>query len=319
MTPFLRLIRYKNLLIMAFAMCMMTFAVIHPLLQLFNLQPTFTNLDLAFLILAVVLIAAGGYVINDYFDTAVDMVNRPDTQIVSNVISRSSAATYHITLSILGCILGFMVSIRIGIWKVGFMYPIIVGLLWFYSSTYKKQFLIGNIVVSVLTGLVMVLPALYEIPGLQNCQDPVIQYGALDPFLLLYQCLGFAIFAFLSNFAREIIKDMEDIKGDKTLNARTLAIVLGEKGAKITVISILAITVAALVYCYLNFLNEPITAIYFSVALIAPLIFLTYRFIKAKEKKDYHFCSIFLKFIMLLGVLYAFVIRYNFLTFKDSY
>ncbi|MBQ5451762.1 MAG: geranylgeranylglycerol-phosphate geranylgeranyltransferase [Bacteroidales bacterium] len=319
MMPFLRLVRYKNLLMIAFAMFMTVFCIINPMLKLFNLISSTTALDTVFIILACVLIAAGGYVINDYFDTKIDRINRPETLIVTKSVGYSTATKWHIVLSVTGCLFGFLVSARLGIWKVGFMYPIIVGLLWFYSSAYKKMFLVGNIVVAVLSGLVMVIPALYEMPGLMNNPDPIIQYGALDPFLIVYQTLGVGIFAFLTSLTREIIKDMEDEEGDKEHGARTLAVVFGKRNTKIVVTILNLATVAILEYVLMTYLNETISIIYINAAVVLPLMFLSYKVLRIKDKKDCHFCSIFMKITMLLGILYLFVMRYNFLNFKDEF
>ena len=319
MMPFLRLVRYKNLLMIAFAMFMTVFCIINPMLELFNLTSSTTTLDTVFIILACVLTAAGGYVINDYFDTKIDRINRPETLIVTKSVGYSTATKWHIVLSVTGCLFGFLVSARLGIWKVGFMYPIIVGLLWFYSSAYKKMFLVGNIVVAVLSGLVMVIPALYEMPGLMNNPDPIIQYGALDPFLIVYQTLGVGIFAFLTSLTREIIKDMEDEEGDKEHGARTLAVVFGKRNTKIVVTILNLATVAILEYVLMTYLNETISIIYINAAVVLPLMFLSYKVLRIKDKKDCHFCSIFMKITMLLGILYLFVMRYNFLNFKDEF
>ena len=317
--PFLRLVRYKNLLMIAFAMFMTVFCIINPMLELFNLTSSTTMLDTVFIILACVLTAAGGYVINDYFDTKIDRINRPETLIVTKSVGYSTATKWHIVLSLLGCLLGFLVSARLGIWKVGFMYPIVVGLLWFYSSAYKKMFFVGNFVVAVLSGLILVIPALYEMPGLMNNPDPVIQYGALDPFLIVYQTLGVGIFAFMTTLTREIIKDMEDEEGDKEHGARTLAVVLGKQKTKIVVLVLNLLTITALIYALINYLNEIKSIIYICVAVILPLLFLTYKVLRIKDKKDCHFCSIFMKITMLLGILYLLIMRYNFLNFKDEF
>jgi 4-hydroxybenzoate polyprenyltransferase len=319
MGAFLRLVRYQNLLIIVFSMLMMFFCVIEPILQLFNLPSTLTWLDVTFLVLACVCIAAGGYAVNDYYDTVTDSVNRPDAVLVSRKINRSTAVNCHIFLSVLGCIFGFLVSVKIGIWKVGFLFPIIVGLLWYYSTAYKKMFFVGNFVVAVLTGTIVILPALYEIPGLLNCPSEVVQYDVFDPYLLLYQSLVVGLFAFMTNLVREIIKDVEDIDGDKTLEAKTMAIVLGQKKTKIVVAFLLLLTVAGLVFLMLNYLPEPKTYVYISVAVIAPMIFCTYKVLRAEEKKDFHFCSTLMKIIMLTGISYLFIMRYNFLHFRDEF
>ena len=317
--PFLRLVRYQNLLIIVFAMLMMSFCIVDPVLQLFNLKATLTGLDMTFLILACVCTAAGGYVINDYFDTKIDAVNRPDAVLVSKDVNRTTAITWHIILSVFGCIFGFLVSVKVGIWKVGFMYPIIVGLLWYYSAAYKKMFLVGNIVVAVLTGLIVLLPAAYEIPGISAIQDPVVQYGAFDPYLILYQSSMVALFAFMTTLIREIIKDMEDIEGDSLQGASTMAIVLGLKKTKAVVTALIIITILGLAFLTLNYLPETATYIYVFSLVISPLVFCGYKVCKAETKKDFHFCSILMKIIMLSGILYLFIMRYNFLNFKDEF
>ena len=319
MSSFLRLVRFKNLLIVAFTMSMTVYGIINPVLQLFNIKSDFMPLDIVFLILACVFVTAGGYVINDYFDTKTDRINRPETLIVSNTVSRTTAIAWHIILSVLGCLLGFMVSMRIGVWKLGLIYPLAVGLLWYYSAAYKKMFLVGNLVVAFLTGLVVILPALYEVPVLMRNPSDNIQYGVLDPFLFLYQTSFLAGFAFMTTLTREIIKDLEDTEGDKAYDAHTLAIVFGMKKTKITTAVLNILTTLAVTFIMLNYLPDTKSYIYISVFVIAPLIYLTYKILKIQDKKDCHFCSTFMKIIMLLGILYLLVMRYNFLTFKDEF
>ena len=300
-------------------MFMVFFCIISPILQLFNLQMSLTGLDIAFLILSCVFVAAGGYVINDYFDTKIDSINRPNAVLVTKDINRSTAVTWHIVLSVIGCLLGFLVSIRIGIWKVGFMYPIVVGLLWYYSAVYKKMFFVGNFVVAVLTALIVVLPAVYEIPGLSANTSEVIQYGALDPYLILYQSSVLALFAFMTTLIREIIKDMEDCEGDSSQGASTMAIVLGVKKTKIVVAVLLVLTILGLIFLMLNYLPEVLTYFYISIAVVLPLCFCLVKLLKAKTKNDFHFCSRLMKLIMLAGIFYLFIMRYNFLNFKSEF
>lgn len=292
--------------------------LVRPILMLYELEPTFTVLDFIFLTAATVMIAAGGYIINDYFDTKSDMINRPDNVVVGTDVSRGNALAWHLGLNIVACILGAMVSLRIGVWVFAFFFPFVSGLLWFYSSTYKKMFLLGNVIVALLTGLIPLLPVAYEIPGQMATDNVMIVNGVYDLNLLFYWAGAFGIFAFVTTFYREIIKDIEDIDGDREIGRSTVPVVIGVMASKIVIVVLIACTIAALVVVWHKFLCDTISAIYFGVMLILPLIFLAYKVLTMKEKKQYHFASNFAKLIMLAGILFLLVVRYNFMSvFED--
>ncbi len=292
--------------------------LVRPILMLYELEPTFTVLDFIFLTAATVMIAAGGYIINDYFDTKSDMINRPDNVVVGTDVSRGNALAWHLGLNIVACILGAMVSLRIGVWVFAFFFPFVSGLLWFYSSTYKKMFLLGNVIVALLTGLIPLLPVAYEIPGQMATDNVMIVNGVYDLNLLFYWAGAFGIFAFVTTFYREIIKDIEDIDGDREIGRSTVPVVIGVMASKIVIVVLIACTIVALVVVWHKFLCDTISAIYFGVMLILPLIFLAYKVLTMKEKKQYHFASNFAKLIMLTGILFLLVVRYNFMSvFED--
>jgi len=292
--------------------------LVRPILMLYELEPTFTVLDFIFLTAATVMIAAGGYIINDYFDTKSDMINRPDNVVVGTDVSRGNALAWHLGLNIVACILGAMVSLRIGVWVFAFFFPFVSGLLWFYSSTYKKMFLLGNVIVALLTGLIPLLPVAYEIPGQIATDNVMIVNGVYDLNLLFYWAGAFGIFAFVTTIYREIIKDIEDIDGDREIGRSTVPVVIGVMASKIVIVVLIACTITALVVVWHKFLCDTISAIYFGVMLILPLIFLAYKVLTMKEKKQYHFASNFAKLIMLAGILFLLVVRYNFMSvFED--
>ena len=292
--------------------------LVRPILMLYELEPTFTVLDFIFLTAATVMIAAGGYIINDYFDTKSDMINRPDNVVVGTDVSRGNALAWHLGLNIVACILGAMVSLRIGVWVFAFFFPFVSGLLWFYSSTYKKMFLLGNVIVALLTGLIPLLPVAYEIPGQMATDNVMIVNGVYDLNLLFYWAGAFGIFAFVTTFYREIIKDIEDIDGDREIGRSTVPVVIGVMASKIVIVVLIACTIAALIVVWHKFLCDTISAIYFGVMLILPLIFLAYKVLTMKEKKQYHFASNFAKLIMLAGIFFLLVVRYNFMSvFED--
>lgn len=292
--------------------------LVRPILMLYELEPTFTVLDFIFLTTATVMIAAGGYIINDYFDTKSDMINRPDNVVVGTDVSRGNALAWHLGLNIIACVLGAMVSLRIGVWVFAFFFPFVSGLLWFYSSTYKKMFLLGNVIVALLTGLIPLLPVAYEIPGQMATDNEMIVNGVYDLNLLFYWAGAFGIFAFVTTIYREIIKDIEDIDGDREIGRSTVPVVIGVMASKIVIVVLIACTIAALVVVWHKFLSDTISAIYFGVMLILPLIFLAYKVLTMKEKKQYHFASNFAKLIMLAGILFLLVVRYNFMSVLED-
>ena len=316
----LKLIRYKNLIMMAVMMLMMKICVIDPLIAIFNLKPTFTYLDFIILTLGQLLVAAGGYVINDYFDIQADKINRPDSRIIGEEVSRGTATNLHLGMSIAGCVLGLLVSLRVGFWPLGLLFPFEVGLLWFYSSAYKGMFLVGNVVVAALVASLPFLPSLYEYRGLIAVDDPSITAGAFDPTVLIYWSVGYGSFAFLTTLTREIIKDMEDIDGDMEQGCNTMPIVIGIPACKIIVSLLIAATIGGVALAYYNFLGDDLkSGIYLGVAVVLPSLLLMVGVFRASNKQQLHKCSTFAKIIMLLGMLYLLIVRYNFIIFKAEF
>jgi len=174
MLAFLKLIRIQNLLIVAVTQYLMRYAVIEPILKINEFELQMTDFEFFILVFATVCLTAAGYVINDYFDTKTDKLNRPGTVVVGKSITRRSAMTIHMILNILGVIAGFYVSYKIGLYQLGMIFLIVSGILWYYSTSYKRQFLIGNILVAVLTGLVPLMVILFEMPELNKTYRDIL-------------------------------------------------------------------------------------------------------------------------------------------------
>jgi 4-hydroxybenzoate polyprenyltransferase len=322
MIAFLKLIRLPNLLIVAGTQYLMRFAIIGAILGFYNngangafefvLQ--MSEIDFFILVLATVCLTAAGYVINDYFDTKTDSLNRPKTVIVGTKISRRSAMALHIVLNAIGVLGGFYVSWKIGHPKFGFIFALVAGVLWYYSTTYKRQFLIGNLLVAILTALVPLMVVLFEIPVLNKAYSAILIEYEHNFNSIFNWVVAFSFFAFFTTLIREIIKDVEDFEGDTAYGRKTLPIVLGVFYTKIIVISLIAITLAAIIYIYLMYLQgSELTLWYLILAQAIPLVVLIVKIILAKNKKDYSFASLLIKFIMLFGVLYSLVAGYIFL------
>lgn len=310
MINFLRLIRYKNLLIIILTQYLMRWSIIKPILEAYEFKIQFSELNFFFLVMATVFITAAGYVINDYFDTKTDMVNRPETVIVGKLMNRRFAILLHVFLNTIGIGLGAYISFYIGMPFLSLVFIFITGLLWFYSTTYKRQFLIGNVIVAILTAIVPLMVILFEIPLLNEEYGLLIRELKSDFTHLILWVGAFALFAFLLTLIREIIKDIEDYEGDSAYGRQTLPIVLGVLNSKIIIITFLLTTLFSLVYAYFRFLNDIITLAYFTLFLIFPLLFLLYKIIVAENKKDYHRASNLSKIIMLAGIFYALVANY---------
>jgi len=313
MTAYLRLVRIQNLLIIAITQYLMRFAIINPILKIYDFSLQLSELNFVILVISTICLTAAGYVINDYFDTKTDLLNRPRRVVVGHSISRRSAMALHIILNIMGILGGFWVSWQIGHIKFGFIYVLVSGLLWYYSTTYKRQFLIGNLIVAFLTAMVPALVVLYEVPQLNDAYaDLMIENGInLNPLTLWV--MAFSFFAFFITLIREIIKDTEDFEGDKEYGRNTLPIVLGTFYTKIIVIVLTSVILLGIAIIYIKYLQGSLyTTIYLSVGLFIPLLFLIYKVIVAKTKNDYTIISGLIKIIMLLGLLYSLVAAYTF-------
>ncbi|MCG8412503.1 MAG: geranylgeranylglycerol-phosphate geranylgeranyltransferase [Bacteroidales bacterium] len=288
----------------------MRFSIIKPILEVHNLKLQFTELNFFLLVMALVFVTAAGYVINDYFDTKTDLVNRPDKVIIGKKLNRRWAIKLHVLLNIIGIGLGTYVSFYIKKPILSLVFVFITTLLWFYSTSYKRQFFIGNIIVSLLTATVPLIVILFEIPLLKE------QYGLIInemPEIITYIILwgsAFSLFAFLLTLIREIVKDIEDFDGDIAFGRKTMPIVLGIANSKLIVVAFIITTLFSLLYFNFQFLNDKLTLVYFVIFLISPLLFLTYKIVSANTKKDYHLANVLLKFIMLSGILYALLANY---------
>jgi len=311
MLNFLRLIRIQNLLMVALTQLAMRYMIINPMLMVNNFELQFSNLYFALLVIATMLLTAAGYIINDYFDRKTDLLNKPDKVVVGKFISRRMSMALHISFNIIGVALGFYISYAIGIYKLGFIFVIISGVLWYYSTTYKRQFLIGNIIVALLTALVPLMVVVYEIPLLNRAYGQALTTYGANFNVLFYWIAAFSFFAFIVTLIREIIKDMEDLEGDDAYGRNTLPVVIGINTSKTVVISLILITIAMLIITEIRFLDLEISSlIYFALFLVIPFVLLMFWIMKADNKNNYHRASILTKVIMLSGVLYSSVIWY---------
>ncbi|MBN1108455.1 MAG: geranylgeranylglycerol-phosphate geranylgeranyltransferase [Bacteroidales bacterium] len=319
MKEFLQLIRWKNLLIVTLTMVLMRYFVISPLLSQVKVAlaaapdvplPMMLQLPLLHFILliaATLCITAGGYVINDYFDIRTDLVNRGNI-IVGNKISRRKAILWHSVFNIAGVSMGFYVSYRAGLFWMGLIFLVVSGLLYFYSASYKRQFLIGNLVVAFLTAMVPFLVVLYEWPSLYRYYT-VNAVSVPEMSFLFYWVGGFALFAFLTTLTREIIKDIEDFEGDRAYGRNTLPVVTGIPASKIISTVLAGLTILLLYIVWFLYVRDWITLIYISAAIVVPLVLVICRVICGSTRRQIHGASSMMKIAMLTGILYSLVVK----------
>ena len=317
MNKILRVIRVKNLLIVAATLYLMRYCIIQPLLQFKNLDLQLEGFYFFLLTLATVCLTAAGYVINDYFDTRTDLVNRPQSVIVGRKLSRRTAILLHSFLNLIGVLLGTIVSFKIGKPVFSLLFLLVAGLLWFYSTTYKRQFLIGNLIVAILTAVVPLITLLFELPRLYSVYWHMLTNFEIKLGIITYWVGGYALFAFLLTLVREIIKDIEDFEGDQVFGRNTIPVFLGKKTAKIIAASLLLFTLIALVFLFARYLNylpsgkfDYYTLTYFLVALVVPIFILLIQLLTAEKKEDYHKASQLSKLIMLFGLLYTVLFKF---------
>ncbi len=319
MFSFLKLIRIQNLLIIAFTQYMVRWCLVFPILKLRNYDLQLSNFNFFLLVLSTVMLAAAGYIINDYFDVRIDKVNKPERLVIDKGVKRRVAMGAHTFINILAILIGFYVSYAIGLWKLSIIHIFCTFTLWFYSTHFKRQFLIGNLIVAFFTALVPLIVGIYE---LYPCYKTYMIIGEEISFkgVWLY-VFAVSFFAFITTLLREIIKDIEDFQGDKEYGCQTLPIVIGKQNAKIVVAFIAFLCMICL--GYLQFLqlksNDWLAFFYFVVALQLPFVYLIYKTFTANTKKDFRLAANTAKVIMLMGVCFLFIFAYTLLSYIHAF
>lgn len=294
MLNFLKLIRAGNLIFIALTMFLIKYGLFEP----FEVAITLNLFGFSMLVLAVVCVAASGYVINDIFDVPADLKNKPKRTIINNHISEKTAYRLFFILNIIGVGLGFYLSNMIG--RPGFVAFFIFGsaILYIYNSQFQQTVLIGNILVSIIVGLIPVGVGLYDLlPAItpQNQQTQSVIFSIL---------IDYSIFAFLVNLLREIVKDQEDIDGDYNAGYKTLPIVLGKKRTNRILFIAVLLPLAFLIYYIYQYLFENVSAVVYTLfLLVAPLLFFLVNIWTAEKKSEYTRLSLILKFVLFFGLI----------------
>jgi 4-hydroxybenzoate polyprenyltransferase len=301
---YIKLFRVKNLLMIA----LMQYIIRYGFLKLQNVGLALNDWMFALLVLATVLIAAAGYVINDVYDIETDEINKPGKNQIGKTISEEMGFNIFIGLNIVALIIGFYLSNKV--MKTSFLGIFIISsmLLYLYATSWKKIAIVGNLIIALLTAFSVLIIGMFDIiPAIYSENEALMK-------TLLSILFDYALFAFLVNFLREIVKDIEDINGDYNQGMNTLPILIGtQRTAKISAVFGLAIVCVLFWYINKNLMDNGllIATIYGLIALVAPLVFFSIKIWSAKTQKEFHLMSSLLKLVIFLGILFILIINYN--------
>ena len=303
-SPYFKLLRVPNLVIIILTQYLIRFCVIKPVLQFHGVNLTFSELDFALLVFSTILIAAAGYIINDYFDIQIDAYNKPDKLIVGKKVSIGTAKSIYAILNGIAFIIGFYLAIKVNAFQLGFIFVMIAIMLWYYSAKYKRQIFWGNLVVAILSALVLLIVWIFEFFSLRLSPiDFIDAYRSIKIINIIIW--SYSLFAFMVTLIREMIKDIQDIEGDSKFGCRTLAVVFGIRATKYITTSLIIICILIMAYTQYQLFTKNFTIIFWYLLIVVqPLfIYLLINVIISKNKDNYRFSGNLSKIIMLAGIL----------------
>ena len=300
---FLRLVRLPNLVMIVVTQVLFYFSFVDPFYQK-GVNTYFERFHFLLVIISSLLIAAAGNIINDYFDRNIDEINKPQKKIIDKLIKRRWAIVMHIIFSLTAIFIGFYVDSQTPVFWLGFSNTICVILLFAYSISLKKKLLVGNVLISLLTAWAILVCFLcyYRSFYCSNCEG--LEYQALLNRFMRISFL-YAGFAFVISLIREVVKDMEDIEGDKKYGCKTIPISWGIPASKVFVAVWLVVLIGmiCIIQIYVWQLGWYWSAAYSIVLIIAPLIWTLRKLFQVQVPKDYHQLSTIIKLVMLAGLL----------------
>ncbi|MFK8103668.1 MAG: geranylgeranylglycerol-phosphate geranylgeranyltransferase [Saprospiraceae bacterium] len=302
----MRILRFPNLLIVVFTQYLLQYAVLIPNFSAVGITPLLDHLHFALFVLSTLIIAAGGYLINDIVDLKIDQINKPEKMWIGKYCSLAQAWQLYLGLSGLGLLLSLYLALHVGNLSLLLIYPVAVLLLYSYSMYLKKTALWGNLIVAIFCAFVPMIVLFAERSAYQE-----LQLAAPIRASYCWTLFGaYGVFAFCSTLFREIIKDLEDIKGDAAQGCKTLPIVAGVSIAKTVAgtIGFLLLTLLVVV-AYFHWQQKQYLQLGFNLlAIVLPLTGSLWKLTKSDlDKAAYHQLSTLAKLIMLFGLIYLII------------
>ncbi|MBT8263312.1 MAG: geranylgeranylglycerol-phosphate geranylgeranyltransferase [Bacteroidia bacterium] len=290
---YLKIIRPVNLLLIAIVQILIKYVIF----DVFEAETAMNDLQFALLLVATLAIAAAGNVVNDIYDVEIDRINKPEKVLVGKTITEKRAFNYFIFLNVIGVVCGFILANQLGKPGLAATFIVISALLYIYSTQLKAMLILGNVLISALVSFSLLIVLIFDlypiaINGLSESQQTASEI-----------VLHYAIFAFVVNLIREIVKDLEDINGDKNGGINTLAIALGRNRTTMLVFVLAVLTIIGIVaYLYTFLYNKKILVLYFLFLVVAPLLYFCIKAWDAESKKEYKNLSLILKLVMVTGM-----------------
>lgn len=273
MLEILRLVRIRTLAFAAFTMYAMRYWVILPMLEVNGFTLQLPGWAFTLVVAAVCCLISGGYVINDYFDTKSDRISGVKEVLVGKSVSRRVAIILHTLLTLAAVIIAFYLGFAVGVWKIGILFLLISGILWFYSSVYKRYFIVGNLLVALLTSLIPLAVLVYEIPLLNAAYANILLQTGTNFIYMFNWMLIFSWFIFLNTWMYEINKDIYTVEGDRENNFQTIPVRLGEKRAGNMIVFLAGIAMLSAVGIYIyEFLDFHAMLFYMLLAILLPYV-----------------------------------------------
>ncbi len=266
-------VRGYNILMIAFAQYLASIYILapdHPLRKVV-LDP-----ELFLIVLASALVIAGGYIINSFYDSEKDLINKPQKSQLDRLVSQNTKLSGYFVLNFISVFLASYVSFRAVIFFSSYIFGI-----WLYSHKLKRLVLLGNI----FSAMLAIAPFFAVFVYYKNFQTVIFVH---------------AIFLFLLILAREIIKDMENMAGDMALNYRTIPILYGTRWAKLAV-SVLILVTLVPALLLINRFDVGKMYLYFIGSIILLMVFLGLLW-KSGTRAHYVWLHNILKFIIIVGV-----------------
>ena len=290
------LLRAPNLLIIAITFFIVRYLVFIPVYAAYSITAGMGSFYFLLLVTDTIIIAAAGYISNDYFDSVTDSVNKPEKQYIGKLISPGSALAIALSLSVVALLLSIWLTIKVKSYLPAMLLLFALLVAWWYAIKLKKSFLWGNIAVACMSAGTIVMAWLIEKQSSEVTDEP--------NRIITLIITAISIFAFLLSLLREIVKDVEDIEGDRLIKCRSLPIVKGIKFTKTVLLLFVILTIILLLVTqfYLLHHSKIVAVVWLLAAVEIPLIYFVFSLLKSKVKQDFHKLSTILKWIMLGGI-----------------
>lgn len=309
---FLKLIRWQNLIIIVLTQYLVRHFLIEPFYKIQHISLQMSHLDFAIFVFTLVLVSGAGYIINDIFDINIDRINKPDKLIIGNTISEKKAYIYYYIMNGIALLTGIYIGIKTGSFNLGLIFMVPIAVFYFYSLKYKRLFLWGNLVISLMTGFLVIVVWVFEFLIIRK-NGIAFTDGRHAYWIITYFVLAYALFAFLITLIREFVKDMEDMEGDSKWGCTTLTVVVGIENAKkiAALLSVFGIILVIFLQIKLKNVGFSYLAALLMIAVQIPFAYLSYKIWTAKEKTDFHYASNVAKVVMVLGILTMLGVYFN--------